>query len=73
MQKIARNDAEQTRISVRNIRRDMLSDIKDLLKDKEISEDDERRAADDIQKLTDKFIATIDSRLEKKESELMEV
>ena len=66
MQKIARNDAEQTRISVRNIRRD-------LLKDKEISEDDERRAADDIQKLTDKFIATIDSRLEKKESELMEV
>ncbi len=73
MQKIARNDAEQTRISVRNIRRDMLSDIKDLLKYKEISEDDERRAADDIQKLTDKFIATIDSRLEKKESELMEV
>ena len=73
MQKMARNDAEQTRISVRNIRRDMLSDIKDLLKDKEISEDDERRAADDIQKLTDKFIATIDSRLEKKESELMEV
>ena len=73
MQKIARNDAEQTRISVRNIRRDMLSDIKDLLKDKEISEDDERRAADDIQKLTDKFSATIDSRLEKKESELMEV
>ena len=73
MQKIARNDAEQTRISVRNIRRDMLSDIKDLLKDKEISEDDERRAADDIQKLTDKFLATIDSRLEKKESELMEV
>ncbi|OAU99527.1 MULTISPECIES: ribosome recycling factor [Moraxella] len=73
MQKIARNDAEQTRISVRNIRRDMLSDIKDLLKDKEISEDDERRASDDIQKLTDKFIATIDSRLEKKESELMEV
>lgn len=73
MQKIARNDAEQTRISVRNIRRDMLSDIKDLLKDKEISEDDERRAADDIQKLTDKFIATIDSCLEKKESELMEV
>lgn len=73
MQKIARNDAEQTRISVRNIRRDMLSDIKDSLKDKEISEDDERRAADDIQKLTDKFIATIDSRLEKKESELMEV
>ncbi|UTO05164.1 ribosome recycling factor [Moraxella sp. FZLJ2107] len=73
MQKIARHDAEQARVSVRNIRRDMLGDIKDLLKEKEISEDDERRAADDIQKMTDKFIAAIDSRLEKKEAELMEV
>lgn len=73
MQKIARADAEQARVSVRNIRRDMLGDIKDLLKEKEISEDDERRAADDIQKLTDKFIQAIDSRLEKKEKELMEV
>ena len=73
MQKIARADAEQARVSVRNIRRDMLGDIKDLLKEKEISEDDERRAADDIQKLTDKYIHTIDTRLEKKEAELMEV
>lgn len=73
MQKIARGDAESARVSVRNIRRDMLSDIKDLLKEKEISEDDERRASDEIQKLTDKFIAAIDARLEKKEAELMEV
>lgn len=73
MQKIARADAEQARVSVRNIRRDMLGDIKNLLKEKEISEDDERRAADEIQKLTDKYIGTIDSRLEKKETELMEV
>ncbi|OOS23313.1 ribosome recycling factor [Moraxella porci DSM 25326] len=73
MQKIARGDAEQARVSVRNIRRDMLGDIKDLLKEKEISEDDERRAADDIQKLTDKYIGTIDARLDKKEAELMEV
>ena len=73
MQKIARGDAESARVSVRNIRRDMLGDIKDLLKEKEISEDDERRASDEIQKLTDKFIAAIDSRLEKKEAELMEV
>lgn len=73
MQKLARSDAESVRVSVRNIRRDMLSDIKALLKEKEISEDDERRASDDIQKLTDKFISTIDSRLEKKEAELMEV
>ncbi|MFB6349025.1 ribosome recycling factor [Moraxella marmotae] len=73
MQKIARADAEQARVSVRNIRRDMLGDIKDLLKEKEISEDDERRAETDIQKLTDDFIKAIDTRLAKKESELMEV
>lgn len=73
MQKLARSDAESARVSVRNIRRDMLGDIKNLVKEKEISEDDERRASDDIQKLTDKFIAAIDSRLEKKETELMEV
>lgn len=73
MQKIARADAESARVSVRNIRRDMLGDIKNLVKDKEISEDDERRAADVIQKLTDDFVKTIDARLAKKESELMEV
>ena len=73
MQKLARSDAESARVSVRNIRRDMLHDIKTLLKDKEISEDDERRASDDIQKMTDKFITTIDARLDKKEAELMEV
>ncbi|AKG15177.2 ribosome-recycling factor [Moraxella bovoculi] len=73
MQKIARADAESARVSVRNIRRDMLGDIKNLVKDKEISEDDERRAADVIQKLTDDFVKTIDTRLAKKESELMEV
>lgn len=73
MQKLAKADAEQSRVSVRNIRRDMINDIKNLVKDKEISEDDERRAADDIQKMTDKFIKIIDERLTKKESELMEV
>lgn len=73
MQKLARSEAENCRISVRNVRRDMLSDVKDLAKDKEISEDDERRASDDIQKLTDKYISLIDERLEKKEAELMEV
>ncbi len=73
MQKLARSEAEHSRVSIRNIRRDMISDVKDLAKDKEISEDDERRATDDIQKITDKFIASIDSKLEKKEAELMEV
>ena len=73
MQKLARGEAESSRVSIRNIRRDMMNDIKDLAKEKEISEDDERRANDDIQKITDKHIETIDSRLSKKESDLMEV
>ena len=73
MQKLARGEAENSRVSVRNIRRDMLNDIKDLANEKEISEDEERRAGDDIQKLTDKYIASIDSKLEAKEKELMEV
>ena len=73
MQKLARSEAENSRVSIRNIRRDMMNDIKDLAKEKEISEDDERRASDDIQKITDKYIETIDSRLSKKETDLMSV
>ncbi len=73
MQKLARGEAENSRVSIRNVRRDMMNDIKDLAKEKEISEDDERRASDEIQKITDKYIETIDSRLSKKESDLMEV
>ena len=73
MQKLARGEAENSRVSIRNVRRDMMNDVKDLAKEKEISEDDERRASDEIQKITDKYIETIDSRLSKKESDLMEV
>ena len=73
MQKLARGEAEGSRVSIRNIRRDMMNDIKDLAKEKEISEDDERRANDDIQKITDKYIETIDARLSKKETDLMAV
>jgi ribosome recycling factor len=73
MQKLARGEAENSRVSIRNIRRDMMNDIKDLAKEKEISEDDERRASDDIQKITDKYIETIDKSLTKKESDLMDV
>ena len=73
MQKLARGEAESSRVSIRNIRRDMMNDIKDLAKEKEISEDDERRASDDIQKITDKYIETIDKSLTKKESDLMDV
>lgn len=69
----ARLEAENARVAVRNVRRDALGNIKDLVKDKEISEDDERRAADDIQKITDKFIEEVDALLTAKESDLMEV
>ena len=73
MQKVARNEAENAKVAVRNIRRDVLGDIKALLKEKEISEDEERRAADEIQKITDKFVAEVDKRLAAKEAELMKV
>ena len=73
MQKVARSEAENAKVAIRNIRRDVLGDIKSLLKDKEISEDDERRAGDDIQKITDKYVAEVDKRLAAKEAELMKV
>lgn len=73
MVKHARNDAENARVSVRNIRRDANGDLKDLQKEKEITEDDERRGADEVQKLTDSFIAEIDQLLKKKEEDLMAV
>jgi ribosome recycling factor len=71
--KQARHEAENARVSIRNIRRDANSDLKDLLKEKEISEDDERRAQEQIQKITDKFIAAVEASLETKEAELMEI
>ncbi|HHG5180243.1 TPA: ribosome recycling factor [Pseudomonas aeruginosa] len=71
--KQARAEAEQARVSVRNIRRDALAQLKGLQKEKEISEDEERRAGDDVQKLTDKFIGEIEKALEAKEADLMAV
>ncbi|WP_417660192.1 ribosome recycling factor [Pseudomonas sp.] len=71
--KQARAEAENARVAVRNIRRDALAQLKDLEKEKEISEDDERRAADEIQKLTDKYVAEVDKALENKEADLMAV
>jgi len=65
--------ALNAKVAIRNIRRDVLGDIKALLKEKEISEDDERRAGDDIQKITDKYVAEVDKRLAAKEAELMKV
>ncbi|USE34025.1 ribosome recycling factor [Endozoicomonas sp. SCSIO W0465] len=69
----ARQDAENARIAIRNIRRDALADIKELEKEKEISEDDERRGQDDVQKLTDQFIAEVDKNLSAKEDDLMAI
>lgn len=69
----ARKEAEGAKVSIRNIRRDANGDFKDLLKEKEITEDDLRRGEDQIQKLTDKFVAEVDSLLEHKEKDLMEI
>lgn len=71
--KQARSEAENARVAVRNVRRDAIAQLKDLLKEKEISEDEERRAQDEIQKLTDKFVAEVDKALEQKEKDLMAV
>ena len=73
MIRVVRNEAEGGRIAVRNIRRDALHDVKELLKEKMIGEDDERRAEGEIQTITDKYIAEIDELLAVKEAELMEI
>ncbi len=73
MIKIVRNEGEGAKVAVRNIRRDVLSDFKSLQKDKEITEDEERHAQDDVQKITDKHVAIIDELLKEKEKDLMEI
>ena len=73
MVKQARADAEHGRVSVRNARRDANSTLKELLKDKDISEDDERRGEEEVQKLTDRFIAEVEKLLKAKEEDLMAV
>ncbi|WP_407638141.1 ribosome recycling factor [Aliiglaciecola lipolytica] len=71
--KVVRNEAEQGRVAVRNIRRDANADIKELVKEKELSEDEGHKGEELIQKLTDEFVKTIDSALQDKEKELMEI
>lgn len=73
MIRVVRNEAEGGRISIRNIRRDALNDAKELLKEKMIGEDEERRAESEIQNITNKYVAEIDKVLADKESELMEI
>ena len=70
--KVVRSEGENGKIAVRNIRRDALSDVKDMLKDKMVTEDEDRKAQEDIQKLTDKYVAEIDSLLAEKETEIMD-
>jgi ribosome recycling factor len=71
--KQAKQEAEHSRVSIRNIRRDIISDFKDLLKEKEISEDQDHKAQDDVQKITDRFIAEVEKTLAAKEADLMEI
>jgi len=71
--KVVKHEGESAKVAVRNIRRDANGDFKDLLKEKEISEDEEHQAMDEIQKLTDGHVANIDKIVEEKEESLMEV
>ncbi len=71
--KVVKHEAEAVRVAMRNIRRDANTHLKELLKSKEVSEDDERRGQDEIQKLTDRYITEIDKVLQVKEAELMAV
>lgn len=71
--KVVKGEGEDAKVSVRNVRRDANDQLKKLLKDKDISEDDERRAQDDIQKLTDKYVSEVDKVLQVKEADLMAI
>ena len=71
--KVVRAECEDGRVAVRNVRRDAITQLKELLKSKDVSEDDERRAADEVQKLTDRYVAEVDKLLAAKEAELMAV
>jgi ribosome recycling factor len=71
--KVVRHEGEAAKVAIRNIRRDANSDFKELLKEKEISEDEEHKAEDDIQKLTDRYVGEVDKVLAGKETELMEI
>ncbi|EKD70019.1 MAG: hypothetical protein ACD_46C00671G0007 [uncultured bacterium] len=71
--KVLRNEAEAARVSIRNVRRDANAELKELLKSKQITEDEERRMTDDVQKITDKFVTEVDQLTTTKETDLMAV
>jgi ribosome recycling factor len=71
--KVVHKEGENARVAIRNVRRDAIHQLKDLLKQKKVAEDEERRAQDDVQKLTDRYIADIDKALQAKEADLMAI
>ena len=71
--KVVRSEAESARVAVRNVRREVMTELKEMLKEKLIAQDDDRRAQDEVQKLTDKHVAEIDQAMADKEKELMQV
>ena len=71
--KVVRHEAENARVAVRNVRRDVMNELKDMLKEKLVSQDDDRRAQDEVQKLTDRHVADIEQMLAEKEKELMQI
>jgi ribosome recycling factor len=71
--KVVKSEGEETKIAIRNLRRDANEHLKRLVKDKEISEDEERRAQDEIQKLTDRYVADVDKLVREKDKEIMTV
>jgi ribosome recycling factor len=71
--KVARHEAENARVAVRNVRRDVMNDLKEMLKEKLLSQDDDRRAQEEVQKLTDRYVADVDHALADKEKELLSV
>jgi len=71
--KVVRQDAENARVSIRNVRRDAISDLKEMLKGKLVSQDEERRGEEEIQKLTDRHVAEVDQHLSAKEKEILQV
>lgn len=73
LSKVVRHEGENARVAIRNVRRDVMHELKEMLKEKLVSEDDDHRAQDDVQKLTDKYVAEVDQVIAEKEKELMQV
>jgi len=71
--KVVRHEGENARVAIRNVRRDVMHELKEMLKEKLVSEDEDRRAQEEVQKLTDKHVAEVDHVLAEKEKELMQV